>query len=97
MMLVLSAIVPWAFRAEHGLLYCRDWGSTSSPFLHTPVPGLPEALLSNCFTADRYCGSCLGLDCSDLLQSYRELYLLSLMGLFPQQVGLLVKELILGG
>ena len=77
--------------------YCRDWGSTSSPFLHTPVPGLPEALLSNCFTADRGCGSCLGLDCSDLLQSYRELCLLSSMGLFPQQVGLLVKELIQGG
>ena len=76
---------------------CWDWGSTPSPFLHTPILGFPEALLSNCFTADRGCGSCLGLDCSDLLQSYRELCLLGSMGLFPQQVGLLVKELIQGG
>ena len=67
--------------------YCRDWGSTSSPFQHALVPGLPEALLSNCFTAD----------CSDLLPSYRELCLLGSMGLLPQHVGLLVKELIQGG
>ena len=77
--------------------YCRDWGSTTSPFLHTPVSGLPEALLSNCFTADRGCGSCLGLGCSYLLQSHRELRLLGSMGLLPQNVGLLVKELIQGG
>ena len=63
--------------------YCRDWGSASSPLLHTPVPGLPEALLSNCFTADRGCGSCLGLGGSYLLQSHRELCLLGSMGLLP--------------
>ena len=57
--------------------------------LHTPVSGLPEALLSNCFTADR--------GCSYLLQFHRELCLLSSMGLLPQNVGLLVKELIQGG
>ena len=73
---------------------CRDWRSTSGPFLHTPVPGLPEALLGNCFAADRSCGSCLGLGCSYLLQSHRELGLLGSMGLLPQNVGLLVKELI---
>src|SRR6185437_12910387 len=77
--------------------YCRDWGSTVSPFLHTLVPGLPEAFLSNCFTADRGCGSCLGLGCSYLLQSHCELCLLGSMGLLPQNVGLLVKELIQGG
>ena len=77
--------------------YCRDWGSTTSPFLHTPVSGLPEALLSNCFATDRGYGSCLGLGCSYLLQSHLELCLLGSMGLFPQQVGLLVKELIQGG
>ena len=76
---------------------CRDWCSTSGPFLHTQVSGLPEALLSNCFTADRSCGSCLGLGCSYLLQSHRELYLLGSMGLLPQNVGLLVKELIQKG
>ena len=76
---------------------CRDWGSTSGPFLHTPVSGLPEALLSNCFAADRSCGSCLALGYPDLLQSYRELCMLGSMGLLPQDVGLLVKELIQGG
>src|SRR6185503_14113827 len=70
---------------------CRDWGSASGPFLHTPISGLPEALLSNRFAADRGCGSCLGL------QSYRELCLLGSMGLLPQNIGLLVKELIQGG
>ena len=62
-----------------------------------PVPGLPEALLGNRFAADRGCGSCLGLCCPDLLQSYRELYLLGSMGLLPQDAGLLIKELIQGG
>ena len=76
---------------------CRDWRSTSGPFLHTPVPGLPEALLGNLFATDRGCGSCLDLGCLDLLQSYRELGLLGSMGLLPQDAGLLVKELILGG
>ena len=76
---------------------CRDWGSTSGPFLHTPVSGLPEALLSDCFTADRGCGSRLALCCSYLLQSHRELCLLGSMGLLPQNIGLLVKELIQGG
>ena len=76
---------------------CRNWYSTSGPFLHTPVSSLPKALLSDCFTADRGCGSCLGLGYLYLLQSHRELCLLGSMGLFPQQVGLLVKELIQGG
>ena len=76
---------------------CQDWRSASGSFLHTPVSCLPEALLSNCFAADRGCGSCLGLGCSDLLQSYRELCLLGSMGLLPQNVGLLVKELNQGG
>ena len=76
---------------------CGDWCSTSGPFLHTPVLGLPEALLGNCFAADRGCGSCLGLGCPDLLQSYRELCLLGLVDLLPQDAGLLVKELIQGG
>ena len=62
-----------------------------------PVSDLPEALLSNRFTADRGCGSCLGLGCPDLLQSYRELCLFGSMGLLPQDAGLLVKELIQGG
>ena len=77
--------------------YCRDWCSTPGPFLHTPVSGLPEAFLSNCFAADHGYGFCLGLGCSDLLQSYRELCLLGSMGLLPQNIGLLVKELIQGG
>ena len=76
---------------------CRDWRSTPGPFVHTPVLSLPEALLGNRFAADRGYGSCLGLGCSDLLQSYRELCLLGSMGLLPQNVGLLVKELIQGG
>jgi len=75
----------------------RDWCPTSGPFLHTPVPGLPEALLGNRFAADRGCGSCLGLGYPDLLQSYRELCLLGSMDLLPQDAGLLVKELIQGG
>ena len=75
----------------------RNWGPTSGPFLHVPVSGLSEALLCNCFTADRGCGSCLGLGCSDLLEPHREFSLLSMMGLLPQQVGLLVKELVQGG
>ena len=75
---------------------CRDWHSTSGPFLHTPVPGLPEALLGNRFAADRGCGSRLGLGYPDQLQSYRELCLLGPMGLLPQDAGLLVKELIQG-
>ena len=73
---------------------CRDWRSTSGPFLHTPVSCLPEALLGNRFAADRDCGSCLGLGRLDLLQSYCELCLLGSMGLLPQDTGLLVKELI---
>ena len=65
--------------------------STSGPFLHTPVSGLPEALLGNRFAADRGCGSSLDLGYPDLLQSYRELCLLGSMGLLPQDAGLLVK------
>ena len=76
---------------------CRDWGSNSGPFLHTPVSGLPEAFLSNRFAADRGCGSCLGLGCPYLLQSHRELCLFGSMGLLPQDAGLLVKELIQEG
>ena len=76
---------------------CQDWRSTSGLFLHTSVPGLPEALLGNRFAANRGCGSCLGLGCPDLLQSYRELCLLGSMGLLPQDAGLLIKELIQGG
>ena len=76
---------------------CRDWGSTSGPFLHTPVPSLPEALLGHRFAADRDCGSCLGLGCPDLLKYYRKLCLLGSMGLLPQVAGLLIKELIQGG
>jgi hypothetical protein len=76
---------------------CWDWRSTSGPFLHTLVPGLPEALLGNGFAADRGCGSCLSLGCPDLLQSYRELCLLGSMGLLSQDAGLLVKELIQEG
>ena len=75
----------------------RDWRSTSGLFLHTPVPSLPETILGNRFAADRGCGSCLGLGCPDVLQSYRELCLLGSMGLLPQDAGLLVKELIQGG
>ena len=75
---------------------CRDWRSTSGPFLHTPVPGLPEALLGNRFAADRGCGSCFGLGFPDLLQSYRELCFLDSMGLLPQDVGLPVKQLVQG-
>ena len=73
---------------------CRDWRSTSGPFLHTSVPGLPEALLGSRFAADRGCGSCLFLGCLDLLQSYCEFCSLGSMGLLPQDAGLLVKELI---
>ena len=62
-----------------------------------PVPDLPEALLGNRFAADRGCGSCLGLGCPDLLQSYRELGLLGSMGLLPQNIGLLIKEMVQGG
>ena len=76
---------------------CRDWRSASGLFLHTPVSGLPEALLNNRFPADRGCGSCLGLGCPDLLQYYRELCLLGSMGLLSQNVGLLIKELIQRG
>ena len=76
---------------------CWDWRSASGPFLHTPVSGLSEALLSNHFAADRGCGSCLGLGCPDLLQSYHELCLLGSMGLLSQNIGLLVEELIQGG
>ena len=76
---------------------CRDWRSASGPFLHTPVSGLSEALLSNRFATDRDCGSCLSLSHPDLMHSYRELCLLGPMGLFPQDAGLLVKELIQGG
>jgi hypothetical protein len=76
---------------------CRDWRSSSGPFLHTPVLYLSEALLGNCLSADRSRGSYLGLGYPDLLQSYRELCLLGSMGLLPQDVGLLVKELVQGG
>ena len=76
---------------------CRDWCSTSGPFLHTQVPGLPEVLLGNCFTTDRDCGSRLDLGRPDLLQSYRELCLLGSMGLLPQDAGLLIKERVQGG
>jgi hypothetical protein len=76
---------------------CRDWCSTLGPFLHTPVSGLLEALLGDCFAADRGCGSCFGLGCSNLLQSYCELCLLGSMGLLPQEVGLLIEELVQGG
>ena len=73
---------------------CRDWRSTSGPFLHTPVLGVPEALLGNSFATDRGCSSCLGLSHLDLMHSHRELCLLGPMGLLPQDAGLLVKELI---
>jgi hypothetical protein len=75
----------------------RDRCSTLGPFLHTPVSGLPETLLGDYFAADRGCGPCLGLGCSDLLQPYCELCLLGPVGLFPQKVGLLVEELVQGG
>jgi hypothetical protein len=76
---------------------CRDRCSTLGPLLHTPVSGLLEALLGDCLAAYRGCGSCLGLGCSDLLQSYRELCLLGSLGLLSQKVGLLIKELVQGG
>ena len=84
MVLILSAVVPWAFqnaKARQGIdqnagaARC-SLANTLGPFLHTPVPGLPEALLGDRFAADRGCGSCLGLGCPYLLQSYRELCLL---------------------
>src|SRR6185503_16812574 len=75
----------------------RNWGPTSGPFLHAPVAGLSETLLCNCFTADRGCGSCLGLSCSDLLESHCEFSLLSTMGLLSQQVGLFIEEPIQSG
>ena len=76
---------------------CRDWRSTSGPFLYTQIPGLPVALPGNRLTTDRGCGCCLGLSHPDLMHSYRELCLLGPMGLLPQDAGLLVKELIQGG
>jgi hypothetical protein len=76
---------------------CRDRCFTLGPFLHTPVSGLPEAFLGDCFAADRGCGPCLGLGCSDLLQPYCELRLLGSMGLLSQKVGLLIEELVQGG
>jgi hypothetical protein len=76
---------------------CRDRCSALGPFLQTPVSGLPEALLGNCFAADRGCGPCLGLGGSDLLQSYCEFCLFGSMGLLSQKVGLLIKELVQGG
>ena len=60
------------------------------------VPGLPEALLGNCFATDRGCGSCLGLGHPDLMHPYRELCLLGSVDLLPQDAGLLIKELIQG-
>ena len=75
----------------------RNWGPTSGPFLHAPVSGLSETLLCNCFTADRGCGSCLGLGCSNLLEPHREFSLLSTRCLLPQQVGLFIEELIQSG
>ena len=75
----------------------RNWCPTSGPFLHAPVSVLSETLLCNWFTADRGCGSCLGLGCSDLLEPHRELSLLGTMGLLPQQVGLFIEELIQSG
>ena len=76
---------------------CRDWRSTSGLFLYTQVSGLPKALLGNRFTTDRGCSSCLGLSHLDLMHSYRELCLLSPMGLLSQDAGLLIKELIQRG
>jgi hypothetical protein len=61
----------------------RDWCSTLGPILHTPVSGLPKALLGNCFAADCGCGSSLGVGGSDLMYSHRELCLLGSMGLLP--------------
>ena len=84
-------------KQDMGFPNCRDWRSTSGPFLHAPVPGLPEALLGNRFAADRGCSSCLGLGCSNLLESHRELCLLGTMGLLPQQVSLFIEELIQSG
>src|SRR6185312_9593536 len=75
----------------------RNWGPTPGPFLHAPVSGLSEALLCHCFTADCGCGSCLGLGCSDLLEPHREFSLLGTIGLLPQQVGLLIEELVQSG
>jgi hypothetical protein len=76
---------------------CWDWCSTPGPILHAPVSGLPEALLGDGFAADRGCGPCLGVGSSDLLYPHCELRLLGSMGLLPQKVGLLIKELVQGG
>jgi hypothetical protein len=75
----------------------RDWCSTSGPILHAPISGLPEALLGDRFATDCGCGSRLGVGGSDLLYPYCELCLLGSMGLLPQKVGLLIKELVQGG
>jgi hypothetical protein len=53
--------------------------------------------LGDCFVADRGCGSCFGLGCSNLLQSYRELGLLGSMDLLPQKFGLRIEKLVQGG
>ncbi|XP_039827064.1 putative wall-associated receptor kinase-like 16 [Panicum virgatum] len=62
-----------------GLSNCRDWHSTSGPFLYTQIPGLPEALPGNRLTTDRGCGYYLGLSHPDLMHPYHELYLLGPM------------------
>jgi hypothetical protein len=62
---------------------CRDWCSALGPILHTPVSGLPEALLGDCFATDRGCGSRLSVGGSDLLYPHCELCLLGSMGLLP--------------
>jgi hypothetical protein len=65
------------------LPYRRDWCSALGPILHTPVSGLPEALLGDRFATDRGCGSRLGMGGSDLLYPHREFCLLGSMGLLP--------------
>ena len=90
-------ILWWASQVGHGFPQLPRMAFHFWSILAYVGPGLPEALLGNCFATDRGCGSCLSLGCPDLSQPYRELCLFGSMGLLPQDAGLLVKELIQGG
>jgi hypothetical protein len=67
---------------------------TGVPFLHALILDLSEALMGNSFTTYSGCGPCFSLGYSNLVHPYCDLRLLGPTNLLPQELGLVIKELI---
>jgi hypothetical protein len=64
--------------------------------LHALVLDPPEAFVGNGFTAYGGYGPCFSLSHSDLVHPHSDFSLLGPTNLFPQELGLVIKEFVQG-